>query len=67
MSIKLGSRVRCVARYDEDPVQIGDCGTVLETDDTPFIRWDTPREGTYLWNGHLNVWAMTFEELELLP
>lgn len=60
-TFKVGDRVRCINREDDDPVQVGDCGTVIElvSIGVSAIDWDVPREGM---TG--KVWAMVNSELE---
>ena len=37
---KIGDRVKCIDCEVDDPVQIGELGTLLEDDDAPRVKWD---------------------------
>lgn len=63
MAIQKGSRVRCVTRLKDDPVQIGDTGTVDEENHSMAgVIWDILRTGMHGDNN--DCWFMFIDELE---
>lgn len=61
--IKVDSRVRCTSAEEDDPVLVGDIGTVIEFScSVAKVLWDVPRVGMY--RSAKNVYSMTDDELE---